>query len=56
MAITFDGFVEAEYWNAVDFCEVAVEHDAHAADRANHFVDLFDRNGRFRLVRHWRED
>src|SRR5438094_3859350 len=37
------------------FCQVAIQHHTSAADRANHSVNLLDRNGRFGFLRHWRE-
>jgi hypothetical protein len=52
MPIAFDGFIEAECGNAIDLGEIPIQHDAHAPDRADHPVNLFDWNRRFRLLRH----
>jgi len=40
-------FVEAECWNAIDFCQVAIQHHSDAADCADHSVNLLDCNGNF---------
>ena len=47
MPIALDRFVEAKRGDPIDFCQVAIQHDAHPADRANHPVNLLDWNGRF---------
>jgi len=44
MPIAFDRFIEAERGNPVDFCQIAIEHYAHAADGADHSVNLLDCN------------
>ena len=47
MPIAFDRFIERECWNAIDFCQVAIQHYAHAMDRVDHSVNLLDCNGNF---------
>ena len=42
MPIALDRFIEAKRGDSVDFCEVAIQHDAHAPDRADHPVNLLD--------------
>ena len=42
MPIAFDRFIEAKRGNAIDFCQVAIQHDPDAADRTDHSVDLLD--------------
>src|SRR6266478_6574384 len=55
MPIALDRFIEAKRGDSVDFCQVAIQHHTSAADRANHSINLLDRNGRFGFLRHWRE-
>jgi hypothetical protein len=42
MPISFDRFVETKRGNSVDLCEIAIQHDAHSAYRADHPVNLLD--------------
>ena len=42
MPIAFDRFIEAKCGNAIDFCQIPIKHYSHAADRADHRVDLLD--------------
>ena len=51
MPIALDRFIEAKRGNAIDFCEVAIQHYSHAPNRADHAVNLLDWNRRFRLLR-----
>ena len=44
MLIAFNRFIEAERGNAIDFCKIAIQHDAGAPDRPYHFVNLLDWN------------
>src|SRR5436190_22969593 len=55
MSIAFDRFIEAKRGNTITCCQVAIQHHTSAADRANHSINLLDRNGRFGFLRHWRE-
>lgn len=52
MPIAFDSFIEAKRGYAVDFGQIAIQDHTRAADRADHAVNLFDWNRRFRLLRH----
>ena len=51
MPIAFDSFIEAKRRYAVNFGQIAIQHDAHAPNRADHAVNLLDWNRRFRLLR-----
>jgi hypothetical protein len=42
MSIAFDRFIEAECGNAIDFCQVAIQHYSQAADCTDHSVNLLD--------------
>jgi hypothetical protein len=55
MSIAFDRFVEAKRGHSVDFCHVAIQHNASAADRGNHCVDLLDCDGGLCFFLHGRE-
>jgi hypothetical protein len=45
MPIAFDRFFETKRGDFVDFRQVAIQHDAHTPDRADHCVDLLDCDG-----------
>jgi hypothetical protein len=47
MPIAFDRFIEAKRGNAIDFCQVPIQHHSHAADCADHSVNLLDCDGDF---------
>jgi hypothetical protein len=44
VSIAFDRFVKAERRDAVDFCEIAIQHDAGASDCPDHSLNLLDWN------------
>ena len=55
MPIALDRFIEAECGNSIDFCQVAIQHYSHAADYADHFVNLLDCDGGLCFLRHGQE-
>jgi hypothetical protein len=55
MSIAFDRLIESKRGNAIDFCQVAIQHHSHAADGADHSVNLLDCDGEVCFLRHRRE-
>ena len=55
MPIALDRFIEAKRGNAIDFCQVAIQHHSHAADCADHSVNLLDCDGGLCFLRYGRE-
>jgi len=55
MSIAFDRFIEAKRGNTIDFCQVAIKHHSHAADCADHSVNLLDCDKGPCFLRHGRE-
>jgi hypothetical protein len=55
MSIAFDRLIESKRGNAIDFCQVAIQHHSHAADCADHSVNLLYCDRGFSFLRHRRE-
>ena len=55
MPIAFNRFIEAKRGNTIDFCQVAIQHHARAADCADHSVNLLYCDRGFSFLRHRRE-
>ena len=55
MSIAFDRLIESKRGNAIDFCQVAIQHHSHAADGADHSVNLLYCDRGFSFLRHRRE-
>jgi len=45
MPIAFARFIVAKRGNAIDFCQVVIQHHSDAADLVDHSVNLLDCNG-----------
>jgi len=52
MAVAFYRFIEAKRWNAIDFCQIAIQDNPDTANCANHSVDLLNGNRRLCFLRY----